>query len=52
LSALVIFGVCAGVFVGAALGVVALTGRRRLQWIVALGATLLLVAAAVLSRFW
>jgi hypothetical protein len=40
------------VFVGVALGVIALTGNKRLQWILVAAATALLLAAAVLSRFW
>jgi hypothetical protein len=40
------------VFVGVALGAIALTGKKKLQWILVAAATALLLVAAVLSRFW
>ena len=48
----VIMGVFALAFVAVAFSLVALTGRKRLQWLVIGAATLLLLAAAALSRFW
>ena len=47
-----IFGLFVLVFVGVALTLVGLTGRKRLQLLVVGAATLVLLLAAVLSRFW
>lgn len=47
-----IAGICLVVFVGVAFGVIAFTGRRRVQVAVLALATVALLAAAVASRFW